>query len=121
MTWRDSLPCWCNKYPGTLSGIFLLANKRNEAMWDYQADVVIVGLGGAGAAAALTAHDAGAKVLVLEKNPEGGGNTKYSGGSMRTYLDVEKASDYIEALCDGTTERDVVQTFVTEASRNAEW
>lgn len=90
-------------------------------MWDYQADVVIVGLGGAGAAAALTAHDAGAKVLVLEKNPEGGGNTKYSGGSMRTYLDVEKASDYIEALCDGTTERDVVQTFVTEASRNAEW
>ena len=90
-------------------------------MWDHEADVVIVGYGGAGASAALTAIDAGAKVLVLEKNPEGGGNTKYSGGSMREYLDVEKASDYIESLCDGTTERDVIETFVREASLNTEW
>ena len=52
-------------------------------MWDYEVDVVIVGLGCAGSAAALTAFDAGAKVLVLEKNAEGGGNTRYSGGSMR--------------------------------------
>ncbi|MBI4190415.1 MAG: FAD-binding protein [Betaproteobacteria bacterium] len=90
-------------------------------MWDYEADVVIVGYGGAGAAAALAAIDAGAKVLVLEKNPEGGGNTKYSGGTMRTYLDMDKAADYIETLCDGTTERDVVETFVRESSRNSEW
>ena len=31
--------------------------------WDYEADVVIVGFGGAGAAAAITAHDEGATVL----------------------------------------------------------
>ncbi|MGA2199082.1 MAG: FAD-binding protein [Nitrososphaerales archaeon] len=37
--------------------------------WDYTADVVIVGFGGAGAAAAITAHDAGSSVLVLEKDP----------------------------------------------------
>jgi glycine/D-amino acid oxidase-like deaminating enzyme len=36
-----------------------------------QAEVVIVGYGGAGAAAAITAHDAGAAVLVLEKAPRG--------------------------------------------------
>ena len=90
-------------------------------MWDHEADVVVVGYGGAGAAAALAAVNAGAKVLILEKNSEGGGNTRYSGGSMRTYLDVNKAVDYIETLCDGTTERDVVETFVRESSRNSEW
>ena len=37
------------------------------AKWDYEADVVVVGYGTAGAAAAITAHDAGAEVLVLEK------------------------------------------------------
>ena len=39
--------------------------------WDAEADVVIVGFGGAGAATAITAHDLGAKVLMLEKAPEG--------------------------------------------------
>ena len=38
--------------------------------WDYEADVVVVGLGGAGASAAIEAHDQGSKVLVLEKLPE---------------------------------------------------
>jgi 3-oxosteroid 1-dehydrogenase len=40
------------------------------ATWDYEADVVIVGLGGAGASAAIEAHDQGANVLVVEKLPE---------------------------------------------------
>ena len=44
------------------------------AKWDLEADVVIVGLGGAGASAAIEAHDKGAKVLVLEKQPYGEGN-----------------------------------------------
>lgn len=37
--------------------------------WDMQADVVVVGYGAAGAATAITAHDLGAKVLILEKAP----------------------------------------------------
>ncbi len=49
--------------------------------WGREADVVIVGYGSAGAAAAITAHDAGAKVLILEKAPEGeeGGNSRVAG------------------------------------------
>tara|TARA_R110001606_G_scaffold12165_4_gene52338 strand:- start:16237 stop:16641 length:405 start_codon:yes stop_codon:yes gene_type:complete len=35
--------------------------------WDVEYDVVIIGYGGAGAVAAITAHDFGASVLVLEK------------------------------------------------------
>ena len=90
-------------------------------MWDHEADVVVVGYGGAGSAAALTAFQAGAKVMLLEKNPEGGGNTKYSGGTMRTYLDLGQAADYFEALCEGATERSVIDTFVQESSLNGEW
>ncbi|MBI4233241.1 MAG: FAD-binding protein, partial [Chloroflexi bacterium] len=37
--------------------------------WHMEADVVIVGYGGAGATAAITAHDAGSSVLILEKLP----------------------------------------------------
>ena len=48
--------------------------------WDKEADVVVVGLGGAGAAAAIEAHDAGAKVLVLEKMDKPGGTTLVSAG-----------------------------------------
>src|SRR5262245_6533529 len=53
--------------------------KAEEVAWDETADVVVVGLGGAGAAAALQAHESGADVLVLERF-EGGGSTAYSGG-----------------------------------------
>ncbi len=44
------------------------------------ADVVIVGAGGAGLSAAVTAAMAGKKVVLLEKNGFAGGNTSVSGG-----------------------------------------
>jgi 3-oxo-5alpha-steroid 4-dehydrogenase len=48
--------------------------------WDREADVVVVGLGGAGAAAAIEAGRAGAKVIVLERMPVAGGSTVLCGG-----------------------------------------
>ena len=41
--------------------------------WDQEADVIVVGFGAAGMAASVTAHDLGAKVVILEKAPEGQG------------------------------------------------
>jgi 3-oxosteroid 1-dehydrogenase len=54
--------------------------------WDYQADLVIVGLGGAGACAAIEAFDHKATVLVLEKQPKTThySNTRMSGGIFHT-------------------------------------
>lgn len=48
--------------------------------WDHDADVVVVGTGAAGFAAALFAHTAGARVVMLEKGPVAGGTTARSGG-----------------------------------------
>jgi 3-oxo-5alpha-steroid 4-dehydrogenase len=47
--------------------------------WDSEADVVVVGFGGAGACAALEAARAGASVVVLDRFT-GGGATAVSGG-----------------------------------------
>ena len=41
-----------------------------------EADIIVIGLGAAGASAAIEAHHAGAKVLVLERASAGGGSTE---------------------------------------------
>jgi fumarate reductase flavoprotein subunit len=51
---------------------------------DTKADVVVIGAGGAGYSAAITAHDAGARVIVLEKMPITGGNTQIASGGMNS-------------------------------------
>jgi len=50
-----------------------------------RADVIVVGAGNAALTAALSAHEAGAKVLVLEAAPhaERGGNSRFTGGIFR--------------------------------------
>ena len=48
----------------------------------YDVDVVVIGAGGAGMTAAITASDAGAKVLVLESQGLAGGNSVRSTGGM---------------------------------------
>ncbi|MFD0666893.1 FAD-dependent oxidoreductase [Ramlibacter sp. MAHUQ-53] len=45
-------------------------------------DVVVMGAGGSGMAAAIAAAEEGARVIVLEKNPHVGGTTRLSVGSI---------------------------------------
>ena len=62
--------------------------------WDRTVDVIVIGAGGAGLAAAVTAKEAGVKdVLVLEKMPYPGGNTLRAGGGFNAAVkaDYEKA------------------------------
>lgn len=47
-----------------------------------QPDIIVIGGGGSGLSAAISAAEAGARVLVLEKNPQPGGTTACSIGSI---------------------------------------
>ncbi|MDY2862413.1 MAG: FAD-dependent oxidoreductase, partial [Oscillospiraceae bacterium] len=55
-----------------------------EAVPDQEADVAVVGGGGAGLAAAIAAGQQGAKVVVIEKNAEVGGDTLVCGAIYNT-------------------------------------
>lgn len=52
----------------------------NEQQWDEITDVIVVGSGGAGLSAALSASSGGAGVCVLERSKKFGGTTAMSGG-----------------------------------------
>lgn len=62
-----------------------------DATWVAEADVVIVGGGGAGFCAALEAAAAGARVLVLEKAGFCGGDTQLSNGMLMAAGTKEQA------------------------------
>ena len=61
--------------------------------WDDSADLVVIGFGAAGACTAIQAADAGAKVLILEKQPEEWHtpSTRASGGMITVVHDASKA------------------------------
>ncbi len=50
--------------------------------WDNEVDFLVVGSGGGGLAAALTAHDEGMSTLIVEKAVMYGGSTGISGGGI---------------------------------------
>ncbi len=52
------------------------------AVAEETADIVVIGSGGAGLSSAITAHDLGKKVIVLEKMAYLGGNTNRSTGGL---------------------------------------
>lgn len=68
--------------PATFSASAAQANSTLPKKWDLEADVVVLGFGGAGATTAIVAAQNGASVVVLEKNPEDAhiSNTRMSGG-----------------------------------------
>ncbi|OZI35089.1 FAD-binding dehydrogenase [Bordetella genomosp. 10] len=72
-------------------------------------DVVVVGYGAAGAAAAIAAHDAGARVLIVEKMPYPGGLSVVSAGGARIAYDADAAARYLIATCGGRTPPDVLR------------
>ncbi len=73
---------------------------------DYEADVLVIGGGGAGSSAAIEAHEAGAKVIVVTKLRIGDANTMIAEGGIQAadkpgdspaqhYLDVMGGGHYV--------------------------
>ncbi|MGO9612801.1 MAG: flavocytochrome c [Dissulfurispiraceae bacterium] len=69
-------------------------------------DIVIIGSGATGLTAAITAHDRGAKVIVLEKMPITGGNSQLAAGGMNacetTFQKEKGIKDSCQIMYDDT-------------------
>ena len=102
--------------------------------WDREYDVVVAGSGGAGVSAAITAHDNGASVIILEKSPfPGGGQTRTSGVGAAFATDPESAAEYLYAAsakgledADPSSQISVVpkedcRIFMKEMANNPDW
>ncbi|TDN53911.1 flavocytochrome c [Scandinavium goeteborgense] len=95
-------------------------------------DVVVVGSGGAGLAAAIQAHDEGASVLIVEKMPTIGGNTIKASAGMNAaetrFQRVKGIQDskelfYAESLKGGGNKNnpELLHRFVENAPEAIEW
>ena len=74
--------------------------EKDEAAGDVtvETDIVVVGAGGAGMTAALTASDAGKSVLLIESQPAVGGNSVKSTGGMNAAKTVyQDANEFGES------------------------
>ncbi len=111
------------------------AEPRLPTEWDYEADVVVVGTGAAGLAAAWVAADSGVDVLVLEKGKVvgprsscsaiSGGTCSMVGTPLQREKGIKDSPDlYYEDLIKvgkGWAVPDVVRAFVDEDAKLYPW
>ena len=99
---------------------------------DTSCDIVVVGAGGAGLAAAVQAASMGANVIVLEKQGIIGGNTNYSTGglnaaetSVQQKLGIQdsKQSHFVDTMSGGhfLNDSSLVATLVNKAAEAVDW
>ena len=95
--------------------------------WNAEYDVVVVGFGGAGAVASITAAEAGAKVLLVEKAVKGleGGNTRISCNFMAGVFDpekyVEKVIKHNNYLYTDTIDEETMLAAAQAMATNKDW
>ncbi|WP_218061658.1 2Fe-2S iron-sulfur cluster-binding protein [Planobispora rosea] len=90
---RDGLEAWSLRGRGRLTPGAPPAETRHDKAY-LHCDVLVVGGGPAGLAAALAAGEAGARVVLLDDRPELGGDLL----SSRTLLDGAPAPDWVSSV-----------------------
>jgi len=104
----------------------------SDAVEEYTADVVVVGGGGSGMAAALAAHQTGAKVFVMEKTANLGGSSIMSGGmgawnSKLQQADPETSFTAGEWMKDWLEQQNymvsgpMIYKYITESGTTVDW
>ena len=104
--------------------------------WDYEADLVTIGAGTAGLAAAVSALDHGASVLMVEANIDIGGHGLVSGGNVhlgggtsnQRKFGVEDSADQVfedwirhDHILSRHSDRNLVRAFAGENAATFEW
>jgi 3-oxosteroid 1-dehydrogenase len=100
--------------------------------FDHVVDVLIIGSGGGGMAAALTAHASGLNALVVEKSSYFGGSTALSGGGIwvpgapaqrrEGYSpDPESVVEYLLKITDGLVSEARIRQYVESAPKMLEF
>lgn len=82
--------------------------------FDEEFDVVVVGFGYAGGAAAVAGHDGGAKTLLIEKMPMPSGISICAGGGVRLAVERDPVVEHLCETNDGTTPRPIIESFGDE-------
>ncbi len=92
---------------------------------DYETDVLIIGAGGAGTAAAIEAHEAGADVMIVTKLRMGDANTMMAEGGIQA---ADKPNDspaihFVDAFGGGhfAAKRDLLAKLVCDAPDAIQW
>jgi len=109
----------------------LVLTRPDHEEWDDTADVLVVGLGGAGACAAIEAKEAGADVLAIDRFA-GGGATAYSGGIIYaggTPFQKEAGFDddademfaYLSKEVGDVVRPETLRRYCDESAANLEW
>ncbi len=90
---------------------------------ELEADLVVVGYGGAGAVTAIAAADLGATVIVVEKQPchAHTPSTRMSGGIVFGVNDVEGATRYLDRCAGGMIPEEVSRAWAEKAAELAPW
>jgi tricarballylate dehydrogenase len=97
-----------------------------DAVTTENHDVLVLGSGLAGMAAALSAKEAGAAVTVIDKAPETsrGGNTRFSGGALRcptAETTPDMLIDELDRITKGRANRALARVLYGRAEKDVQW
>ena len=103
----------------------LTADSVDLSSPDYETDVLIIGGGGAGTSAAIEAHEAGAKVMIVTKLRMGDANTMMAEGGIQA---ADKPNDspaihFVDAFGGGhfAAKRELLAKLVCDAPEAISW
>ena len=103
----------------------ITADSVNLDSPDYETDVLVIGGGGAGASAAIEAHEAGADVMVVTKLRMGDANTMMAEGGIQA---ADKPNDspaihFVDAFGGGhfAAKRELLRKLVCDAPEAIQW